>query len=85
MVALICSRFGIDQIDAAEDIVSETFLAAAETWGLKGVQENQVGWLYRVARNNTLKGLRLDRVFRQKVKGELVKGSPSSVEPELEI
>ena len=25
MVSLICSYFGIDQIDAAEDIVSETF------------------------------------------------------------
>jgi RNA polymerase sigma factor (sigma-70 family) len=85
MVALICSRFGIDQIDAAEDIVSETFLAAAETWGLKGVPDNPVGWLYRVARNNTLNGLRHERVFRQKVKGELVKGSPSSVEPELDI
>jgi RNA polymerase sigma factor (sigma-70 family) len=85
MVALICSRFGIDQIDAAEDFVSETFLAAAETWGLKGVPDNPVGWLYRVARNNTLNGLRHDRVFRQKVKGELVKGSPISVEPELDI
>jgi RNA polymerase sigma factor (sigma-70 family) len=85
MVALICSRFGIDQIDAAEDFVSETFLAAAETWGLKGVPDNPVGWLYRVARNNTLNGLRHDRVFRQKVKGELEKGSPISVEPELDI
>ena len=35
MVALICNRFGIEQIDAAEDMVSETFLAAAETWGLE--------------------------------------------------
>jgi RNA polymerase sigma factor (sigma-70 family) len=85
MVALICNRFGIEQIDAAEDVVSETFLAAAETWGLKGVPDNPVGWLYRVARNNVLNGLRHERVFRQKVKGELVKGSPSSVEPELDI
>jgi RNA polymerase sigma factor (sigma-70 family) len=85
MVALICSRYGIDEIDAAEDIVSETFLAAAETWGLKGVPDNPVGWLYRVARNNTLNGLRHERVFREKVKGELAKGSPSSVEPELDI
>jgi RNA polymerase sigma-70 factor (ECF subfamily) len=85
MVALICSRFGIDQIDVAEDIVGETFLAAAETWGLKGVPDNPVGWLYRVARNNTLNGLKHERVFRQKVKGELVRGSVSRVEPELDI
>ncbi len=85
MVALICSRFGIGQIDAAEDIVSETFLAAAETWGLKGVPDNPVGWLYRVARNNTLNGLKHERVFQKKVKGALEKRQPSSVEPELDI
>jgi RNA polymerase sigma factor (sigma-70 family) len=85
MVALICNRFGIEQIDAAEDIVSETFLAAAETWGLKGVPDNPVGWLYKVARNNTLNGLKHERVFRQKVKGELVRGAVSSEEPELDI
>jgi RNA polymerase sigma-70 factor (ECF subfamily) len=85
MVALICSKFGVDQMDAAEDIVSETFLAAAETWGLKGVPDNPVGWLYRVARNNTLNGLKHERVFREKVKGELVRGSGSRVEPELDI
>ena len=85
MVALICNRFGIEQIDAAEDMVSETFLAAAETWGLKGVPDNPVAWLYRVARNNTLNVLRHERVFRQKVKGELIKGNPSSAEPELDI
>ena len=85
MVALICSRYGIGQIDAAEDIVSETFLAAAETWGLKGVPDNPVGWLYRVARNNTLNGLKHDRIFRQKVKAELVKGVVAHVGPELDI
>jgi RNA polymerase sigma-70 factor (ECF subfamily) len=85
MVARICSRFGVDQLDAAEDIVGETFLAAAETWGLKGVPDNPVGWLYRVARNNTLNGLKHERVFRQKVKGELVRGSAWRVEPELDI
>jgi RNA polymerase sigma-70 factor (ECF subfamily) len=85
MVALICSRFGVDQMDAAEDIVGETFLAAAEAWGLKGVPDNPVGWLYRVARNNTLNGLKHERVFRQKVKGELVRGSAWRVEPELDI
>ncbi len=85
MVALICSRFGIEQIDAAEDIVSETFLAAAETWGLKGIPDNPVGWLYRVARNNTLNGLKHERVFRKKVKGALASSTSLHVEPELDI
>jgi len=85
MVSLLCNRFGIDQMDAAEDIVSVTFLSAAETWGLKGVPDNPVAWLYRVARNNALNGLKHDKVFRQRVKGELVKRSAGSVEPELDL
>jgi RNA polymerase sigma-70 factor (ECF subfamily) len=71
MVSLLCSRFGIDQMDAAEDIVSETFLSAAETWGLKGVPDNPVAWLYKVAKNNALNGLKHERVVRDHVKGEL--------------
>lgn len=70
MVSLLCSRFGIDQMDAAEDIVSETFLAAAETWGLKGVPANPVAWLYAVARNNALNGLRHEKVVRDHAKEE---------------
>jgi RNA polymerase sigma-70 factor (ECF subfamily) len=70
MVSLLCSRFGIDQMDAAEDIVSETFLAAAETWGLKGIPSNPVAWLYAVARNNALNGLRHEKVVREHAKGE---------------
>jgi len=45
-------------MDAAEDIVSETFLSAAETWGMKGIPDNPVAWLYAVARNNALNGLK---------------------------
>jgi RNA polymerase sigma-70 factor (ECF subfamily) len=73
MVSLLCNRFGIDQMDAAEDIVSETFLSAAETWGLKGIPDNPVAWLYAVARNNALNDLRHEKVFQKKVKGELMR------------
>ena len=76
MVSLLCNRFGIDQMDAAEDIVSETFLAAAETWGLKGVPDNPVAWLYKVAKNNTLNGLKHERVIREHAKGELRRAGP---------
>ena len=75
MVSLLCSRFGIDQMDAAEDIVSETFLAAAETWGLKGVPDNPAAWLYKVAKNNALNGLKHERVVREHIKRELALGA----------
>ena len=34
MVAVISKLFGLQHIEIAEDIVSETFLLAAETWGI---------------------------------------------------
>ena len=33
MVAVISKLFGLQHIEIAEDIVSETFLEATETWG----------------------------------------------------
>ncbi|HVW60091.1 MAG TPA: sigma factor, partial [Puia sp.] len=54
LVTVLCSRFGITHIDDAEDIVSDTFLSAAETWGMNGMPSNPVAWLYAVARNNAL-------------------------------
>ncbi|MGZ3847466.1 MAG: sigma factor, partial [Flavisolibacter sp.] len=51
ITAVLCKLFGIEHIQVAEDIASETFLAAMETWPYKGVPENPVAWLYTVAKN----------------------------------
>ena len=90
MVSLLCNRFGIDQMDAAEDIVSETFLSAAESWGMKGVPDNPVAWLYAVARNNALNGLKHEKVVRNWAKDELRRGGGGAgregwVEPEWDV
>ena len=59
--------FGLQHIEVAEDIVSETFLIATETWGMKGIPPNPTAWLYTVAKNKTLEYLRRDKVFAEKV------------------
>ena len=41
----------MEHIETAEDIASDTFLQAAETWGIKGLPENPAAWLYTVAKN----------------------------------
>lgn len=82
MVSLLCNRFGIDQIDAAEDIVSETFLSAAETWGMKGIPGNPVAWLYAVARNNALNGLKHKKVVRRYEK-DAVRQQAAGIGPEM--
>ena len=67
IVAVLCKVFGIAQIQDAEDIVSDTFLLAAETWGKKGIPQNQVAWLYTVAKNRARDFLRRENVKREKV------------------
>jgi RNA polymerase sigma-70 factor (ECF subfamily) len=71
MVAVISKLFGLQHIGIAEDIVSETFLQAAETWGIKGVPPNPTAWLYAVAKQKTLYHFRRNKIFEKKVIPEL--------------
>src|SRR4249919_2046043 len=67
IIAVLVRHFGFEQISHAEDIASDTFLIAAETWGLKGLPDNPVAWLYTVAKNKARDLLKRNQVFRQKV------------------
>ena len=67
MVAVISKLYGLQHIEIAEDIVSETFLQASETWGIKGVPENPAAWLYAVAKQKTLYYFRRNKIFEEKV------------------
>jgi len=67
MVAVISRLFGLQHMATAEDIVSETFLLAAETWGVKGIPANPTAWLYAVAKQKTLYLFRRNKIFQQKV------------------
>jgi len=71
IVSVLCKRFGFDQIETAEDIASDTFLTATQTWGLKGVPQNPTAWLYNVARNKAASHLRRDYLFEKKIAREL--------------
>ncbi|WP_423129306.1 RNA polymerase sigma factor [Gaoshiqia sp. Z1-71] len=67
MVAVISKLYGLQHIETAEDLVSETFLQAAETWGMKGVPGNPAAWLYAVAKQKTLHFFRRNKIFEEKV------------------
>jgi RNA polymerase sigma factor (sigma-70 family) len=72
IIAVLGRHFGLDQLSLAEDIASETFLMAAETWGLKGLPENPVAWLYTVAKNKARDQKRRQTVFHQKVRPAVI-------------
>ena len=74
MVAVISNHFGLQHIETAEDIVSETFLAASETWGIKGIPENPPAWLYAVAKQKALYHYRRNKIFEEKVKPRISSG-----------
>lgn len=85
IVSVLCSRFGFEQMEVAEDIASDTFLTAAQVWGLNGLPENPVAWLYHVAKNKSKNYLQRDHVFGTKIAPELKSGLPSFIEPEIDL
>ena len=82
MVAVISKLFGLQHIETAEDIVSETFLQAAETWGIKGIPKNPAAWLYVVAKQKTLYQFRRNKIFQNKILPELKSGQAENQEIE---
>lgn len=85
IVSVLCRLFGIAHVETAEDIVSDTFLAATEAWSTKGIPENPTAWLYTVAKNKTKNYLKRDSVFRQKLSPEILYHSAKTEEFELDL
>jgi RNA polymerase sigma factor (sigma-70 family) len=67
IISVLCKLFGIVHIEIAEDITNDTFLLAAETWGLKGIPENPTAWLYTVAKNRTKDYFKRHKTFSEKI------------------
>jgi RNA polymerase sigma factor (sigma-70 family) len=67
IVAVISKQFGLQHIEIAEDIVSETFLQALETWRTKGTPANPTAWIYKVAQRKILYHFRRGKIFAQKI------------------
>jgi RNA polymerase sigma-70 factor (ECF subfamily) len=71
IVSVLCKTFGILNLHLAEDIASETFLVATETWSLKGIPQNPKAWLYTVAKNKAKDYFKRKSVFSDKIIPEL--------------
>ena len=67
IISVLCKLFGIVHIEIAEDITTDTFLLASETWGLKGVPKNPSAWLYTVAKNKTKDYFKRNKIFNEKI------------------
>lgn len=67
IIAVLCKYFGFAQIETAEDIASETFLTAMQSWGIEGPSNNPTAWLYNVAKHKAVNFLKKQALFNQKI------------------
>jgi RNA polymerase sigma factor (sigma-70 family) len=85
ITAVLCKLFGIEYLEIAEDIVSETFLLASETWGLKGLPQNPTAWLYTVSKNKAKDFLKHHAIFNKKVVLEIKQTETAPQEIEIDL
>ena len=72
-------------MEMAEDIASETFLAAAQTWGIEGPPPQPTAWLYHVAKNKARTALQREQLFRSRISPEIRKDATTAADPSMEI
>ena len=85
IISVLCKLFGIVHIEIAEDITTDTFLLASETWGLKGIPENPTAWLYTVAKNKTKDYFKRNKTFSEKIVSEIQYNQKSYEEFEIDL
>ncbi|NIJ56130.1 RNA polymerase sigma factor [Dyadobacter arcticus] len=84
LTAVICRQFGFKYIEIAEDIASDTFLKAYETWMINGIPENPTAWLYVVAKNKTKDHFKRLAIFENQVQ-DIVMSDESVAQEELAL
>jgi RNA polymerase sigma-70 factor (ECF subfamily) len=85
ITAVICKRFGIEHLEVAEDIASDTFVLALETWTYKGIPENPTAWLYIVAKNKAKNHITRNHIFAEKIASQLNDTSSENIESEIDL
>jgi len=85
ITAVLCKTFGIEHIETAEDLASETFLSALETWTYKGIPKNPTAWLYTVAKNKAKNYLSRHQKFNDKIVRQLKYSSRENAEIEIDL
>jgi RNA polymerase sigma factor (sigma-70 family) len=85
IISVLCKLFGFEHIEIAEDIVSDTFHLASETWGLKGLPKNPTAWLYTVSKNKARDYIKHNKIFSEKIIPELKQAKNELHEMEIDL
>jgi len=88
MVAHLTRLLGPAHLDLAEETVQEAMLRALESWPYQGAPDNPAAWLFRVAHNIAIDGVRRCRVHHEKTEAVIAALSQSAAaapgDPDLE-
>jgi RNA polymerase sigma factor (sigma-70 family) len=85
IISVLCKHFGFEQVDIAEDIASDTFLTATQSWGIEGIPEKPVAWLYTVAKNKARNFQQRKAIFEGRISQEVRNNSENSVTSEIDL
>lgn len=85
ITAVLSKLMGIEHLEIAEDIASETFLAAAESWPFKGIPQNPTAWLYSVAKNKARNYITRNHIFANNVAKQMTQESEESQTIEIDL
>jgi RNA polymerase sigma factor (sigma-70 family) len=85
ITAILCKTFGMEHIEAAEDIAGETFLSALESWPYNGIPNNPTAWLYTVAKNKAKNYISRGQLFSGKITAEIQHSTPEGKEIEIDL
>jgi RNA polymerase sigma factor (sigma-70 family) len=61
LISVLTRIFGPPNLELAEDVVQEAFVAALEVWSEKGIPDNPGAWLLSTARNRAIDAIRRER------------------------
>ncbi len=71
LIAVLSNYYGVNDLQLAEDLVSETFVRAMRSWSHKGIPQYPRAWLRKVAQNLYLEGVRRQKTFDDRISKDL--------------
>jgi RNA polymerase sigma factor (sigma-70 family) len=81
LTAVLSRYFGLEHIEVAEDIASETFLKATEHWPVHGIPDTPAAWLYTVAKNKAKDYLKRHQLFESRIREAISQGETVHTPP----
>src|SRR5687767_5367386 len=85
IVAVLCKHFGLGFLNDAEDIASDTFVTAMQTWPFKGIPQNPTAWLYTVAKHKASNHAIRKNIFETKVCADITISTTTAETIDLDL